>query len=233
LLRRAARRSAQRAAVVLAVSGAMRDSMGDVVVDEIAHHGCNLPEYDRSGMVDDPQGPFQVAMVGTVMANKGMEVVIEGVAQARGAGRPWELHIYGGRGDDAYVTELDRLATEHLGASVLRGPAYGPDLAEAYRHAHVVAVGSTFESFCFPLVEAMRSSCVVVAPDCPLVHELCGPAAVTYQEGDPASLATALEVAWNERDARRAAGLERSRHFTWAAAVEQAVAVARAAVAAA
>jgi glycosyltransferase involved in cell wall biosynthesis len=216
--------------VVLAVSGAMRDTMGDVVVDEIAHHGCNLPEYDRSGMVDDPQGPFRVAMVGTVMANKGMDVVIRGVAQARRAERPWELHIHGGRGDDAYATELERLAIEQLGASVLRGPAYGPDLAVAYRQAHVVAVGSTFESFCFPLVEAMRSSCVVVAPDCALVHELCGPAAVTYQEGDPTSLAEALEVAWTERVDRRAAGLERSRHFTWAAAVEQAVAVARSAV---
>ena len=222
LLRRAARRSARRAAAVLAVSGPMREAMGpEVEVTAIVHHGCALPEYDRSQVLDDPDGPFRVAMVGTVMANKGIDVVIEGVALARRAGRPWELHVHGSRGDADYVAQLDRLALERLGTSVLRGPAYGPDLLEAYRHAHVVAVGSTFESFCFPLIEAMRSSCVVVAPDSALVHELCGPVAVTYREGDPESLAAALEVAWNERDERRSAGLERSRRFTWAATVEQ------------
>lgn len=232
LLRRAARGSARRAAAVLAVSGPMREALGSgVEVAAIVHHGCAMPEHDRSGLVDDPDGPFRVAMVGTVMANKGIEVVIEGVALARRAGRPWELHVHGPRGDAAYVAELDRLAREHLGTSVLRGPAYGPDLVDAYREAQVVAVGGTFESFCFPLIEAMRSSCVVVAPDSALVRELCGPVAVTYQEGDPASLAAALEVAWTEREDRREAGLERSRRFTWSSTVEQTIRAVRAAVA--
>ena len=96
----------------------------------------------------------------------------------------------------------------------------------------MVAVGGTFESFCFPLVEAMRSSCVVVAPDCALVREVCGDVAVTYREGDPASLAAALEVAWTERGHRRRAGLERSLRFTWSATVEQTIGAVRAAVAA-
>lgn len=230
LLRAAARGTARRAAAVLAVSGPMRDAMGGVAVAAIVHHGCAMESFDRSDVVDDPHGPFRVAMVGTVIANKGIEVVIDGVAEARRAGRPWELHVHGARGDAAYVAELDRLARERLGTSVLRGPAYGADLLDAYRQAQVVAVGGTFESFCFPLVEAMRSSCVVVAPDCALVHEVCGPVAVTYQEGDPASLAAALEVAWTERVHRREAGLARSRRFTWAATVEQTIGAVRAGV---
>ena len=95
-----------------------------------------------------------------------------------------------------------------------------------------MAVGGTFESFCFPLVEAMRSSCVVVAPECALVREVCGDAAVTYAEGDAASLADALERAWTEREERRRAGLARSLDFTWAATVEQTIESVRAAVAA-
>lgn len=230
LLRAAARGTARRAAAVLAVSGPMRDAMGSVEVAAIIHHGCALEPFDRSGVVDDPHGPFRVAMVGTVIANKGIEVVIDGVAEARRAGRPWELHVHGSRGDAAYAAELDDLARLRLGNPVLRGPAYGPDLLEAYRQAQVVAVGGTFESFCFPLVEAMRSSCVVVAPDGALVREVCGDVAVTYREGDPASLAAALEVAWTERDHRRRAGLERSLRFTWSATVEQTIGAVRAAV---
>lgn len=231
LLRAAARGTARRAAAVLAVSGPMREAMGGVEVAAIVHHGCAMEPFDRAEAVEDPHGPFRVAMVGTVIANKGIEVVIEGVAEARRAGRPWELHVHGSRGDAAYVTELDRLARARLGTSVLRGPAYGPDLLDAYRQAQVVAIGGTFESFCFPLVEAMRSSCVVVAPDCALVHELCGPAAVTYREGDPTSLAAALEVAWTERARRRREGLARSLQFTWASTVEQTIDAVRTAVA--
>lgn len=231
LLQRAARSTARRAAAVLAVSGAMRDAMGSVPVAAIVHHGCALEPFDRSGVVDDPHGPFRVAMVGTVIANKGIEVVVEGVAEARRAGRPWELDVHGARGDAAYSAELDRLAIERLGTPVLRGAARGPDLLEAYRRAQVVAVGGTFESFCFPLVEAMRSSCVVVAPDCALVHEVCGDAAVTYREGDATSFAAALEVAWTERDHRRRAGFERSLGFTWAATVAQTLHEVRRAVA--
>lgn len=232
LLRAAARGTARRAVAVLAVSGPMRDAMDGVEVAAIVHHGCAMEPFDRTDVPEDPHGPFRVAMVGTVMANKGIEVVIHGVAEARRAGRPWELHVHGARGDAAYVAELDRLARQDLGTSVLRGPAYGPELVEAYRRAQVVAVGGTFESFCFPLVEAMRSGCVVVAPDCALVHEVCGSAAVTYREGDPASLAAALEVAWTERDPRRRAGLERSLQFTWSATVEQTIGAVRDAVAA-
>ncbi|MEZ5178253.1 MAG: glycosyltransferase [Acidimicrobiales bacterium] len=231
LLRRAARRSARRAAAVLAVSGAMRDAIdADIAVAAIVHHGCALPEHDRTGVEDDPDGPFRAAMVGTVMGNKGIDVAVAGVAEARRAGRPWELHVHGPRGDAAYAAEVERLADELLGVPVLRGPAYGPDLVEAYHQAHVLVVGSVFESFCFPLVEAMRSSCVVVAPDCPLVHELCGPVAATYEEGDPASLAAALEVAWTERHERRHAGLLRSRAFTWEHTVEITLDAVRAAV---
>ena len=169
-------------------------------------------------------------MVGNLIPNKGIELAIEGVAQARHLAPTWELEVYGKVADQDYRAELDDLSTRHLGGSVLVGPAYGDDLVAAYARADLVVMGGTFESFCFPLVEAMRSGCVVVAPACALVDEICGDVAVTYREGDASSLAAALEQGWAERSQRSPLGVERSRRFSWSATAERTVSLVRAAV---
>lgn len=216
LLRRIAHRSAARARAVLAVSQVLADAMpDDLHVTAVVHHGCDLPELDRSDRAEDPTAPRRVAMVGNLIRNKGIEVAIEGVAQAGGDGSSWLLEVYGNVAEAAYAAELDELAGRHLGGSVLVGPAYGDDLIAAYARADVVVMGGSFESFCFPLVEAMRSGCVVVAPECALVSEICGDVAVTYREGDASSLADALAQGWERRRELGPAGVERSRAFTW------------------
>lgn len=228
LLRTVARRSAQRAAAVLTVSEAMTAAMGPgVPVTAVVHHGSSLPEVERA-----PAGagePPVVTMIANVIANKGIETVIDAVARVREDGRPWELRVHGRKLDPDYVARLDRQAEERLGGSVLRGPAFGPDLAAAYREAQILVVGGSFETFCFPLIEGMRSGCVVVAPECALVHELCGDVAVTYQEGDGESLARALRAAWAEREERGPRGRERSRAFTWTGTAARTVELVRAA----
>lgn len=227
LLRAAARSTARRASAVLSVSAYLASSFPTAVVPAaIVHHGCLLPERPRSG--DGAGEAVRVAMVGTVMANKGMDVVVEGVAIAADRGGRWDLRIHGGVGEPDYAERVDGLARDRLGAAVLAGPVPPAELADAYAAADVLVIGSTFESFCYPLVEGMRSGCVVVAPEGPLVRELCGDVAVTYREGDPASLAAALERAGQERVDRSARGVQRSRTFTWEAAVEAAVSVVRA-----
>lgn len=229
LLRRLSERGARRAAAVLAVSRTMAAALpSDLRVTAIVHHGCDLPEAEPAPFAT--AGPPTVIMVGNVMANKGFEVAIAGVAVARRHEPGWELAVYGGRGDEAYAAQVEEQARAELGAGVLRGPAYGDELLAAYRSADVVAVGGTFESFCFPLVEAMRSGCVVVAPDCDLVDELCGEVAVTYAEGDAESFAAALAVAWDERADRRARGIEAARAFTWTATVAETLSFVRAAL---
>ncbi len=215
-LRHVARRSARRASAVLAVSQAIADAAAPVVaVTAVVHHGCSTPEHVRR-IDPDEAHPEPVAMVvANVIANKRIEVVVAGVARARAGGLPWALRVYGNVADPAYAARLEAEADELLGASVLCGPAYGEDLEAAYRRADVVVVGGTFESFCLPLVEAMRSGCVVVAPECELVRELCGDVAVTFAEGDPASLAAALDTAWAERADRATRGVEHARRFRW------------------
>jgi glycosyltransferase involved in cell wall biosynthesis len=228
LLRWASRETTRRAAAVLAVSEVMAAAVEGAAVDTIVHHGCALPEHPRR-RVDAPD-PLVVTMIGNLIENKGMEVVVEGVARARSVDdRGWDLRIYGKRMDPVYADLVEALSVERLGASVLQGPAFGDELVAAYHAADVVVMGGTFESFCNPLVEAMRSGCVVVAPACDLVAELCGDVAVTYHELDADSLSEALVIAREQLDERSRRGIERARAFTWTAAVEQTIdAVARA-----
>lgn len=231
LLRRFAHRSARRAAAVLAVSHVMAEAVtDDIEVAAVVHHGCGLAEHRRrhDGHGDDT-APV-ATMVGNLIANKGIEVVIDGVAEARREGAPWELRVHGARSDPDYADRIEAHALAVLGGSAFPGPAYGDDLVEAYRRSHVVVMGGTFESFCHPLVEAMRSGCVIVAPACALVEEICGDVAVSYVEGDADSLAAALAVAWAERTDRSRRGVERSRSFTWSGAVEETIAQVRAAL---
>jgi glycosyltransferase involved in cell wall biosynthesis len=216
LLRWAAARSARRAARVLAVSQVIADTLpSDVAVHGVVHHGCDLPADDRSvPRAEDPE-EMRLVMVGNAIANKRFEVAIDAAGLLVDRGRTVALDIYGGRSDEQYASALDERAQQVLGAPALRGTVDLDGLSAAYRRADVFIMGGTFESFCFPLVEAMRSGCVVVAPDAPLVHELCGDVAVTYVEGDASSLADALVRGWAERADRARRGVTRSLAFTW------------------
>lgn len=226
VMRRSSRRSAARAARVLAVSRSLESSMAGVRVHSIVHHGCSLPEFER-----EPYGGAspRLVMVANVMSNKGIGTVIEGVSKEIAEGRPWQLDVYGRRVDPVEVERLETRSHELLGRSVLAGPVPADEIGSIYRSAQAVVVGSSFETFCFPLIEGMRSGCVVVAPECELVKELCGDAAVTYVEGDAGSLASALDRARAQMMEYSRRGTEQARSFTWAGTVEKTLAEVRAA----
>jgi glycosyltransferase involved in cell wall biosynthesis len=228
LLRRSARSSARRASAVMVVSGAISEAMDPSIrVTANVHLGCSLPEHER-GPDDAPDdGERRVAMVCTVMANKRIEVVVEAIALAKARTDRWHLDVYGGVGNASYAEEIEQLSQRLLGETVQRGRVEPSQIADVYQRAHVLVLGGSFEAHCLPLVEGMRSGCVVVAPDCTMVRELCGDAAITYQEGDAQGLADALEQGWERRAEMSRRGVEQSRSFTWAESVEQALAVTR------
>jgi glycosyltransferase involved in cell wall biosynthesis len=228
ILRVMARRSAAHAAAVQAVSQQIGQFVTPAPVAGVIHHGCLLPEHPRPGRATVPD-PTVVLSIGNLTENKGIDTVIRGLAEVgRQDDLGWELRVHGKRSDPVYAAAVEDLSVDLLGSSVLRGPAYGDDLVSAYQAADIVVVGTTFESFCHPLVEAMRSGCAVVAPAGLLVDEICGDVAVTYTEHDPGSLARALLVARAELDDRSRRGIGRSRAFTWEQTAEQTVAAVRA-----
>lgn len=218
LVRRNARRSAIGADRVLAVSRPMADAVRPTApVQAIVHHGIDLPEGTPERA--DADAPQRAMVIGTVNEHKRFDVAIRGVAEARRSGTPFTLDVWGGNHESAVATDLDDLALALLGERVVRGPVTGEGLAESYRRADVLVLATTFESFCFPLVEAMRSGCVVVAPASALVDEICGDVAITYPEGDSVALGNALDLAWAEREHRSAAGVERARPYRWSTTV--------------
>lgn len=220
LLRRAARRTALEAAAVLAVSGPMAAAVAPTVdVRAIVHHGCSLPEGPTAPR--RPDGRPRAMTLGNLYANKRFDLAVRGVAASRTAGAPLDLVVVGGNQDGPFARSLDDLGRELLGDPVVQGPAHGDALPAAYRDADVLVVTTSFESFCFPLVEAMRSGCAVVAPASDLVDEICGPHAATYREGDVASLADSLAGTVENLAARAEGGRRFARRYTWQATVDR------------
>lgn len=93
-----------------------------------------------------------------------------------------------------------------------------------YNRADVYVTPAYTETFAHPLVEAMASGLPVIASDLPVHQEICGDAGAYFPRFLPESLArTVAQVAQSPETTRRmaAAGLERSRQFSWNTHVEK------------
>jgi glycosyltransferase involved in cell wall biosynthesis len=90
-----------------------------------------------------------------------------------------------------------------------------------YRAATCFVLPSLAEGFGLPVLEAMSRGTPVVCSDISALREVAGSAALYVDPHDPAAVARGVERALRDTElaARlRAAGLERARRFTWAAA---------------
>lgn len=182
------------------------------------HQGCDLApatwdEKHRHRRADG--GPVRLIAIGALSPHKRFDVVIEAVAELRRRGIDIALDIWGPPGTPDQSESLSSLSASLLGASCLRGPYNLKDRGDIYAAADLLMMGSSFESFGHPMVEAMRTSTVVVAPRSPLVQELCRDAAVTYEEGVHLSAADAIETALPDLRSWAGRGLDRSGSFSW------------------
>lgn len=218
-----ARLVVRRGARVLAVSSVMARALPARVAElvTIVHHGCDLDLVDHGRLdVGEVDGPLRVVALGTISRHKRFDTLIDAVAALGEQGQTAHLDIWGPVGDEACAHALRTQGRRLLGADPLRGGAPSERRQEVLRGADVLAMGSSLESFGFPLVEGMRTSCLVWVPESELVDELCGPAAVTYPEGSAPAAAGALIAALSAAPERLAQGRARSRVYTWESTVE-------------
>ncbi|QYG92350.1 glycosyltransferase [Iamia sp. SCSIO 61187] len=215
LMRRSAHRSARRAARVIAVSRAIANYLpAGSASPEVIPHGCDLPagkpvQWPRSGVL-------RVVMLATVAPHKGIACIIDAIALLRTEhGVSAELAIYGPVPDKSLAVSLRAQSQAVLGYDAIAGPAPLDRRSEILGAADVVAIGSSYESFCLPLVEGMRAGRAVWAPACDLVEELCGDVAVRYAEGSARSAATEMANALPSLEALGSQGIKRSDTFRW------------------
>jgi glycosyltransferase involved in cell wall biosynthesis len=214
--------SARRAAHIIAVSAVIARRLPTATSGRVSvvHHGCDLA-LNRDGWRHDAAETLEVVTVGAIDAHKRLGVVVEAVAELARLHPDTRLCIWGPVVDRAEARRLRAQGEHVLGYDPLMGPASPQRRAEILAAADVLAMGSSFESFGLPLVEAMRTGTLVWAPQSALLAELCGAAAVGYEEGSAGSAADALAASLPQAAAIVAAGLDRSLEFNWDRCAEQ------------
>jgi glycosyltransferase involved in cell wall biosynthesis len=236
-LRSALARSVERAAAVVCVSHTSKAMLVELTgVDagkvHVVYHGLP-PAYSRLRPVVTvkPAVPY-ILNVSSLHAYKNTLRLVEAYASLRRRYRiPHRLRIVG---FEAQYTarDLTELAAR-LGAADsvdFLGPIPHEELPEHYSGADVFVYPSLYETFGLPPLEAMASSCPVVAADCSSIPEIVGDAAELVDPFDPESIAAGLLRVLSDRY-RRADLIERGRErasaFTWERTASQTVDILR------
>lgn len=214
MITRAARRSSGLVVPTRAVADELAVLVDVTVPVRVVPHGVTVPTGDAP--LDLPSK--YVLAVGTIEPRKGIDVLIDAVAEVGDvalvlAGQP-------GWGD---IDPVRLAASRGLTDVHVLGKVTDAELATALRGASVLAVPSLAEGFGLPLLEAMASGVPVVHTDVPALVEVAGGAAITVPRGDAHALAAGLRDVLGS-PARAAdlirQGRDRAREFTWRAAAE-------------
>lgn len=139
---------------------------------------------------------------------------------------PHKLIIVGGRHLAEYSRMIEaKIKDKNLGEDVIIAPYIeNEDLPAVYNLADLLVYPSLLEGFGLPIVEAMRCGVPVVASDIPVLAEISAGAALLANPRDTKQLAGKIfEVLENKklRDELIAAGLERSKIFSWRKTAEE------------
>ena len=129
------------------------------------------------------------------------------------------LVIVGGGNRYLSEHELDEPKRQHI-AEWVRWPGWiaNEDLPAVYQLSAGLLLPSLYESVGMPVMEAMASGCPVLTADRFGTKEIAGDAAVLVNPESVDDIAAGIDQLLNNHERRAAniaAGLERSRRFTW------------------
>jgi glycosyltransferase involved in cell wall biosynthesis len=173
--------------------------------------------------------PPYVFYLGQWKAYKNLPTLIEAFRSVHASHPRAQLVI---AGDDPRHPEVRRLTAEFPeGSVVFPGRLPSSAVADLYRGAAVVVLPSRAEGFGLPVLEAMACGVPVVCSDLPVLREIADGVATFCKSDDPVDFSNAISRVLEAPDpAKRQAGIERARSFSWERAARQTVAAYEAAL---
>lgn len=175
-----------------------------------------------------PPGGRLLLHIGHTQPRKNLPALLQALALLNQQGWPAHLIQVGGRPDPAQQQLIRDLGLEQSVHFV----GYVPDeaLPDFYSAAELLVFPSLYEGFGLPLLEAMACGTPVVCSDLAVFREVCGPAALYADPGDPAAFAAALARVLDTPSLAaelRELGHARARLFTWERTARETLAVYR------
>lgn len=183
-------RLTQIADVVVVSSQDYAEKIADRFTDvRVVPWGVDSAAHVRTRTPREPGAPLRVLFVGQLRPYKGVDVLVEAVAELHGA---VTLTVVGD--GPLRATLHDRVLAAGLDHVELRGRVDDEQLWAAYAEHDVVVLPSTTtaEAYGLVLLEGMAAGCVPVGSDLPGVRQVAGPTGRLVTPGDVDSLRRVL-----------------------------------------
>jgi glycosyltransferase involved in cell wall biosynthesis len=137
--------------------------------------------------------PLQIVFVGNIAPRKGLDTLVDGLAQAD---TDAELTVVGRAVDEAYAASVRRQISDHGLASrvQLAGELPDTELATVLRQSHVLAVPSRYEGFGIVYLEGMSFGLPAIASVAGGATDIVteGETGIPVDPDDPAAIAEAV-----------------------------------------
>ncbi len=157
--------------------------------------------------------------VGNAYPHKNLERLIKAFSVFRtGENMDVQLLLIGK--DDYFYKKLhQKITKENYSGIIIRNNVSDRELANYYRNAIALISPSLMEGFGLPVLEAMASSCLVVASEIPSFKEVCEDAGIyfsPYSVGDISEkMKYAYELDMQKKEKRLRLGFNRAQEFSW------------------
>ncbi|MHB1460164.1 MAG: glycosyltransferase family 4 protein [Armatimonadota bacterium] len=232
LLSRSVPAAIRRAAQVITVSESSRnDIIRAMHVDPAKIHATPLAVPARlqsdSTCSEEVLSPEELAdgyfmLLGVLQPRKNLPLAVRAYACYREKGGMAQLLIVGkaGWGEDTLNNTVNQCGVSEY----VRFTGYVQDnqLHTLYTRAKALLYPSLYEGFGLPPLEAMSLGCPVIASDIPVMHEVCGDAAILLPPTEADLWADAmLSLTPEYRKQRSVLGQNRSSRFSWTDTAQQ------------
>lgn len=231
--------SAKRADGIIAVSASTKHDIVEllgiaperitVIYEAAAPHFAPQPvvphERKRINNIDVAANAY-LLFVSTIEPRKNLPVLLQAlrIVRDRHPTRGYHLVAAGARGwrEAPILQQIDHLRLHD--AVTLLGSVHDDDLHWLYANSRIYANPSSYEGFGLPLLEALACGAPALASDTSSLPEVGGDAALYLPPDDPVAWADAIELLWDDDDARMrlaSRGPSQAAHFSWQRAAHE------------